>query len=101
MEETGVELQQLLDEVCLSLYVEFPVVLCVTLVGLPLLSSFERSLTTLPCFIIAFLALVQEKLASVPLLIMANKQDLLNAMSPDEVSIVIHDCWSGTRFARK
>ena len=41
MEETGVELQQLLDE---------------------------------------------EKLASVPLLIMANKQDLLNAMSPDEIS---------------
>ena len=41
MEETGVELQQLLDE---------------------------------------------EKLAYVPLLIMANKQDLLNALSPDEVN---------------
>jgi signal recognition particle receptor subunit beta len=40
MEETGVELQQLLDE---------------------------------------------EKLANVPLLVMANKQDLLNALSPDEV----------------
>jgi len=41
MEETGVELQQLLDE---------------------------------------------EKLASVPLLIMANKQDLMNALSPDEIT---------------
>ena len=41
MEETGVELQQLLDE---------------------------------------------EKLANVPLLIMANKQDLMNALSPDEIT---------------
>ncbi len=41
MEETGVELQQLLDE---------------------------------------------EKLSSVPLLIMANKQDLMNALSPDEIT---------------
>lgn len=28
----------------------------------------------------------EEKLANVPLLIMANKQDLLNALSPDEIS---------------
>ncbi len=41
MEETGVELQQLLDE---------------------------------------------EKLSSVPLLVLANKQDLMNAASPDEIT---------------
>lgn len=29
----------------------------------------------------------EEKLANVPLLVMANKQDLLNALSPDEVRI--------------
>jgi len=28
----------------------------------------------------------EEKLASVPLLIMANKQDLMNALSPDEIT---------------
>ncbi len=28
----------------------------------------------------------EEKLANVPLLVMANKQDLLNALSPDEIS---------------
>lgn len=28
----------------------------------------------------------EEKLANVPLLIMANKQDLMNALSPDEIT---------------
>ena len=33
--------------------------------------------------------LEEEKLAGVPLLIFANKQDLVNAMSPDEVTVCI------------
>ena len=59
MEETGVELQQLLDEVTLVVHSEL--------------------------FVSKGLLFLQERLSSIPLLIMANKQDLMSAATPNEV----------------
>jgi ADP-ribosylation factor-like protein 3 len=37
--------------------------------------------------------LEEEKLAGVPVLIFANKKDLMNAMNPDEVRSFLNNIW--------
>ena len=64
IEETGIELTQLLDEV---------LIVC---------KYFNISNYL-------FISYLQEKLSSAPLLIMANKQDLMNALTVAEVIIYI------------
>lgn len=104
MEETGIELQQLLDEV------RCPVTVTHTYTAHRLQAVLSDSLpvssSNVPCRlhlpfclchihflshwherrIISNLFFLQEKLSGIPLLVFANKQDLLNALSPAELT---------------